>query len=169
MATDLAERSRKGFEHLSCCNLSVGITALNAQATITSYIESILGVDYPPDAFEVIVVDGGSRDSSLAKPSVFEGVTILHDPVCLLITYALSPMSTLLYPLMTMVLAYVLYCVRHVAPVYKRTTSLRTLMIALLLTMVWLPFWAFGVLRFDQVYEERTFRCLATNVFLRRA
>lgn len=52
---------------------------MNVQATIADCIESILGVDYPRDAFEVIVVDGGSEDLTLEKLSIFEDARVLQD------------------------------------------------------------------------------------------
>jgi hypothetical protein len=67
--------------------------------------------------------------------------------VCLLIAYGLSLADVLLYPMVAMAFAYLLYCARHVAPVYRQTRSPETLVILLLLTMVSLPSWALGVLR----------------------
>jgi cellulose synthase/poly-beta-1,6-N-acetylglucosamine synthase-like glycosyltransferase len=69
----LAKKDRPPF-------ISVVITVLNAEATIRRCIQSILGVDYPRDAFEVIVVDGGSKDSTLPKLSAFPSVKILQEP-----------------------------------------------------------------------------------------
>ena len=59
--------------------ISVIIPVLNVEATITRCVQSILGVDYPCDAFEVIVVDGGSEDSTISELSAFPDIKILQE------------------------------------------------------------------------------------------
>lgn len=66
--------------------------------------------------------------------------------VCLLIAYALSGLNALLYPLLAVTIGYLLYCVRHVAPVYAQTRKLGTSLVVFLLVIVWPPFWALGLL-----------------------
>lgn len=46
-------------------SVSVIISELNSERTLSPCLESVLGQDYPCDKFEVIVVDGGSSDGSL--------------------------------------------------------------------------------------------------------
>jgi hypothetical protein len=65
--------------------------------------------------------------------------------LCLPIAFALSRISVLLYLLAATILCYVLCCINHVASVYRHTKSLAAVMAALL-TVIWLPFWAFGIL-----------------------
>jgi glycosyltransferase involved in cell wall biosynthesis len=60
--------------------ISVVITVLNMEKTIGECIKSILTANYPRDAFEVIVIDGGSTDSTLARLSAFGDVRTLQDP-----------------------------------------------------------------------------------------
>lgn len=74
------------------------------------------------------------------------GATGLPLGVCLLIAYALSGLNALLYPLLAVTIVYLLYCVRHVAPVYAQTRKLGTSLIVLLLVIVWPPFWSLGLL-----------------------
>jgi cellulose synthase/poly-beta-1,6-N-acetylglucosamine synthase-like glycosyltransferase len=45
--------------------VSIIVAAYNSQDTIEECLKSILAQNYPPDAFEVIVMDGGSRDNTV--------------------------------------------------------------------------------------------------------
>lgn len=46
--------------------VTIGICMKNAQDTIGETLKAVLEQDYPPDLVEIIVVDGGSLDSSVA-------------------------------------------------------------------------------------------------------
>jgi cellulose synthase/poly-beta-1,6-N-acetylglucosamine synthase-like glycosyltransferase len=78
--------------------ISVIVPAFNEQATITSTINSILNADYP--AHEVIVVDDGSTDATLAKLlEVYKAFPIdrpvkrlfVHQPVMTLYLSSIHP------------------------------------------------------------------------------
>ena len=66
--------------------------------------------------------------------------------LCLLIAFALSRLSAILFLLIAMILGYVLYCVSHGASVCNHTRSNRDIAVAFLLTMIWPPFWSLGIL-----------------------
>jgi glycosyltransferase involved in cell wall biosynthesis len=42
--------------------ISVVITVLNMDRTVAGCLDSILEIDYPKDRYEIVIVDGGSRD-----------------------------------------------------------------------------------------------------------
>lgn len=58
-------------------HFSIVIPTYNSEKYIRRCLESILAVDYPPDKFEVIVVDGGSNDRTLQYVMSYPQVTIL--------------------------------------------------------------------------------------------
>jgi len=70
----------------------------------------------------------------------------LASGICLLIALALSRLSTMLYPVVAMVIAYLSYGVNHIRSVYTKSRSVRTTIAALILTLTWPPFWGFGLL-----------------------
>jgi glycosyltransferase involved in cell wall biosynthesis len=45
--------------------VSIIVASYNNQETIGECLKSILAQNYPPDAFEVIVMDGGSKDNTI--------------------------------------------------------------------------------------------------------
>ena len=45
--------------------VSIIVAAYNSQETIEECLKSILTLDYPEDLFEVIVMDGGSKDATV--------------------------------------------------------------------------------------------------------
>ena len=48
-------------------NVSIIVATLNSESTIDECLDSILELDYPKQLLEVIVVDGGSRDSTIER------------------------------------------------------------------------------------------------------
>ena len=65
--TELAQGSggiRLGSELLSIVFLSVLVDTYNHQGLIEKALRSVLDQDYPPDGFEIIVVDDGSTDNT---------------------------------------------------------------------------------------------------------
>src|SRR3989338_6421240 len=59
--------------------LSVIIAAYNEEKTISKTIESVLGLDYPRNKLEVIVVDDGSRDGTYSIARGFRGVKVIRN------------------------------------------------------------------------------------------
>ncbi len=53
--------------------VSVVVTVLNSRSTLADCVQSLLGQTYPRDRYEVILVDGGSRDGS---PEIMGGFPI---------------------------------------------------------------------------------------------
>lgn len=66
--------------------------------------------------------------------------------IFLLVVLVLSRLSTILYPVIAMASAYLCYCINHVRPVYTRTRSIRDTIGALVLAVVWPPFFALELL-----------------------
>ena len=60
--------------------ISIVITALNSEATIGQCLKSIFELNYPRDCLEVLVIDGGSRDSTVEKAKEYP-VTIFREPL----------------------------------------------------------------------------------------
>ena len=52
--------------------VAIIVPCFNEEKTVQSTIESLLNLTYPEDKFEVIVVDDGSRDNTLASARKFE-------------------------------------------------------------------------------------------------
>ncbi len=63
-----------------CMFVTVIVPVLNAEQFLALCLESLLAQDYPAEAFEVLVVDNGSSDGSVAIARCFERVTLLHEP-----------------------------------------------------------------------------------------
>src|SRR3989344_3288985 len=59
--------------------VSVIIAAYNEEKTISKTIESVLGLDYPRNKLEVIVVDDGSRDGTYSIARGFRGVKVIRN------------------------------------------------------------------------------------------
>jgi len=51
--------------------VSIIVAAYNSQDTIEECLKSILAQNYPSDSFEVIVMDGGSKDATVALAQKF--------------------------------------------------------------------------------------------------
>lgn len=56
--------------------VTVGITAYNAQETITAALESVLSQNWPQDRLEIIIVDDASAD---ATPEILRGFAANHN------------------------------------------------------------------------------------------
>jgi glycosyltransferase involved in cell wall biosynthesis len=46
--------------------VTVGLCVKNSQATVKAAVDSIIAQDYPADEMELLVVDGSSRDQTVA-------------------------------------------------------------------------------------------------------
>ena len=51
--------------------VSIIVAAYNSQETIEECLKSILAQNYPADSFEVIVMDGGSKDATVKLAQQF--------------------------------------------------------------------------------------------------
>lgn len=51
--------------------VSIIIPAYNEEKAITNSINSVLGLDYPKDKYEIIIVDDGSTDKTFEKAKIF--------------------------------------------------------------------------------------------------
>src|SRR3989338_6455267 len=86
LVTFLEKRGKKSVVNLSksdSINLlrtSIVIPCFNEARTLASTIESVLALNYPRELLEVIVVDDGSTDRTLAIAKEFEskGVRVFH-------------------------------------------------------------------------------------------
>ena len=57
-------------------NVSIIVATLNSESTIDECLDSILELDYPKQLLEVIVVDGGSKDSTIERVKAHSVKTI---------------------------------------------------------------------------------------------
>ncbi|MBI5398553.1 glycosyltransferase family 2 protein [Candidatus Woesearchaeota archaeon] len=62
--------------------VSVIVPACNEERTLAKTVDSLLGLDYPKEKFEIIIVDDGSVDNTLKVARKFEkrGVIVLTKP-----------------------------------------------------------------------------------------
>lgn len=61
--------------------ISFIVPALNSERTIQSCLSSILQQNYPSELIDVVVVDNGSCDATVALASAFGKVRLVHEPV----------------------------------------------------------------------------------------
>jgi len=65
-------------KHKRLPKVSVIVPAYNEEKTITKTISSLLGLDYPKDKLEIIVVDDGSIDKTYQVAKKFEGIRLFR-------------------------------------------------------------------------------------------
>jgi len=70
-AAQWRSRRRRPYDQASCPYVSILVPCFNEGQTIESALDSLLELDYP--CYEVIAVDDGSTDDTLAKLQAFEG------------------------------------------------------------------------------------------------
>ena len=59
-------------------SVAIVVPCFNEEKTVAATIESLLKIDYPSGKFEIIVVDDGSRDNTLAVAREFESNPQVH-------------------------------------------------------------------------------------------
>jgi biofilm PGA synthesis N-glycosyltransferase PgaC len=60
--------------------VTVIIAAHNEQDVIEDKLANTLGLDYPPELLEIVVVSDGSDDATPERARAVPGVTVLHEP-----------------------------------------------------------------------------------------
>lgn len=75
--------SEASEQKITLPDVSVLVATLNNESTIDECIRSILALDYPKELLEVIVIDGGSKDSTVKKVKAY--------PVRLMSTKLITP------------------------------------------------------------------------------
>jgi cellulose synthase/poly-beta-1,6-N-acetylglucosamine synthase-like glycosyltransferase len=76
-----SSRATRGALSLSDAELpsvAIVVPCFNEERTVAATIDSLLAIDYPKDKFEIIVVDDGSQDNTLAVAKGFESDQRVH-------------------------------------------------------------------------------------------
>ncbi len=66
------------FTNMEHLNFSVIVTTYNRERLLAACLDSVLNQDYPPDGYEIVVVDDGSRDGTAKLVRSLDGIRYLY-------------------------------------------------------------------------------------------
>src|SRR3989338_4849729 len=59
--------------------VSVAVVALNAEKTIKECLDSLINLNYPKHKYEIMLIDGYSKDNTIKIANNFKNVKIFHN------------------------------------------------------------------------------------------